>query len=62
MVRTAAGLLTFTLTLLVPAIALACPSGASSCSGSSGYASTFGVGVAAGILSILYERTLGKKR
>ncbi len=55
-------LLPLAATLLVPQLALACPSGASSCSGPSGYASTFGVGVAAGILSILYERTFGKRR
>ncbi len=45
----------------LPEIALACPSQAGSCGGSMGYASTFGVGIAVGILSILFERSFGKK-
>lgn len=60
--RAVLALLPLATTLLVPQLALACPSSAGSCGGSFGYVSTFGGGVAAGILSILYERTFGKKR
>ncbi len=52
----------FVAATLLPHVALACPSGAGACGGSMGYASTFGVGIAAGILSILFERSFGKKR
>lgn len=45
----------------LPEIALACPSQAGACGGSMGYASTFGVGIAVGILSILFERSFGKE-
>jgi hypothetical protein len=52
----------FIAAMLLPQVALACPSSAGTCGGSMGYASTFGVGIAAGILSILFERTFNKKR
>jgi len=51
----------FLAVLLAPGAALACNSHASACGGSMGYASTFGVGIAAGILSILFERSFKKK-
>lgn len=55
----------FVTTWLLPALALACPSSSgagSHCSGSAGLAAPFGIGLVAGILSIVLERTFGKKR
>ncbi len=55
--------ITVALCTLLPTVALACPSTASSCGGGAGaYASTFGVGIAAGILSIFLERGLRNRK
>jgi hypothetical protein len=52
----------FVTTWLVPTLALACPSSAGShCSGGAGLAAPFGIGLVAGILSIVFERTFAKK-
>lgn len=53
----------FVATWLLPTLALACPSSASGshCSGGAGLAAPFGIGLVAGILSIVFERTFAKK-
>lgn len=54
----------FVATWLVPTLALACPSSSGAgahCSGSAGLAAPFGIGLVAGILSIVFERTFAKK-
>ena len=50
--------------LFVPVVALACPAAARSCCGSSlsEYASTFGVGLLAGVGSVALESALRKKK
>ncbi len=51
----------FLTVFVAPQVAFACNPHGSACGGSMGYASTFGVGIAAGILSILFERSFKKK-
>ena len=59
-----AALLSGMATLFVPVLAMACPAAARSCCGSSlgEYASTFGIGLLAGVGSVALESAIRKRK